>query len=102
MAGADGQQVYDVLDKEIKTYIDLIEASGAYVTIFFDCCHSGSGTRGEQKVLTRKTPEDSRTRTLDTLEPRTATRLADMGNDIVVSVKCRTHQDNPPTVSIGD
>ena len=77
MVGSDGQQVYDVLDKEIKTYIDLIEASGAFVTIFFDCCHSGSGTRGEQKVLTRKTPEDSRTRSLDTLEARTAARLAE-------------------------
>ena len=77
MAGADGRQVYDVLDKEIKTYIDIIEASGAYVTVFFDCCHSGSGTRGEPKVLTRKTPEDSRTRSLDTLEARTAARLAE-------------------------
>jgi hypothetical protein len=77
MVGLDGQPVYDVLDKEIKTYIDLIEASGAYITVFFDCCHSGSGTRGEQKVLTRKTPEDSRTRSLETLETRTATRLAE-------------------------
>jgi len=78
MVGPNGAQVYDVLDKEIKTYIDLIEASGAFVTIFFDCCHSGSGTRGEyQKVLTRKTREDSRTRSLETLEPRTAARLAE-------------------------
>lgn len=77
MVGPDGRPVYDVLDKEIKTYIDLIESSGAYVTVFFDCCHSGSGTRGEQKVLTRKTPEDNRTRSLDTVEPRTATRLAE-------------------------
>ena len=75
MVGADGQQVYDVLDKEIKTYIDLIEASGAFVTIFFDCCHSGSGTRGEQKVLTRKTAADERSRSLESVEPRTAARL---------------------------
>ncbi|MBI3958059.1 MAG: caspase family protein [Chloroflexi bacterium] len=77
MVGPDGQQVYDVLDKEIKTYIDFIEASGAFVTVFFDCCHSGSGTRaGDQKVLTRKTPPDERTRSLDSVEPRTAARLA--------------------------
>lgn len=76
MAGPDGRQVYDVLDKEIKTYIDLIEARGTYVTIFFDCCHSGSGTRaGDQKVRTRKTPPDERPRSLDTVEPRTAERL---------------------------
>ncbi|MFZ1754577.1 MAG: caspase family protein [Caldilineaceae bacterium] len=75
MAGPDGRQVYDILDKEIKTYIDLIEASGAIVTVFFDCCHSGSGTR-DPKVLARRTSEDVRTRGLDSLEPRTAARLA--------------------------
>jgi len=76
MAGADGLQVYYVLDKEIKTYIDLLEAQGAYVTVLLDCCHSGSGTRGEyQKVLTRRTSADERTRSLNTLEPRTAARL---------------------------
>lgn len=75
MPGPNGAQVYDILDKEIKTYIDLLESAGAYVTVFFDCCHSGSGTRGPQTVLTRKTPQDERTRSLDTLEPRTAERL---------------------------
>lgn len=30
----------------------------------------------------------------------TATRLADMGNDIVVSVKCRTHQDDSDAMEI--
>jgi len=81
MAGPDGRQVYDVLDKEIKTYIDLIEARGAFVTIFFDCCHSGSGTRaGDQKVRTRKTSPDERPRNLDTVEPRTAERLRTQTN----------------------
>lgn len=74
MAGPDGAQVYDILDKEIKTYIDLLEAANAYVTVFFDCCHSGSGTR-DPKVLTRKTGQDTRSRGLESVEARTAERL---------------------------
>ncbi|RME58801.1 MAG: caspase family protein, partial [Caldilineae bacterium] len=73
--GPDGQPVYDILDKELKTYIDLVEAKGALVTVFLDCCHSGSGTR-DPDVPVRKTRADERPRPLETVEPRTAARLA--------------------------
>jgi hypothetical protein len=70
----EGQPVYDILDKELGALIDKAEAKGAVVTVFLDCCHSGSGTReAEQpdrsKPLTRRGPRDQRIRPVDTLIP---------------------------------
>lgn len=37
--------VFDILDKELAKLIEQLEKRGVQVTIFLDCCHSGSGTR---------------------------------------------------------
>lgn len=67
-----GAPVYDILDKELAALIDKAEAKGAVVTVFLDCCHSGSGTREAEKPdrtkpLTRRGPQDQRIRPMDTL-----------------------------------
>ncbi|MEZ4638585.1 MAG: caspase family protein [Caldilineaceae bacterium] len=67
-----GRPVYDILDKELATLIDQAEAKGALVTVFLDCCHSGSGTREAEepdttKPLTRRGPKDERVRPPETL-----------------------------------
>jgi hypothetical protein len=76
-----GAPVYDILDKEVAALIDMAEKKGAVVTIFLDCCHSGSGTReaaapDESKPLTRRGPRDERVRPADTLVP--GTRLTEV------------------------
>ncbi|MBI1293426.1 hypothetical protein GC175_00525 [bacterium] len=67
-----GRPVYDILDKELAALIDMAEAKGALVTVFLDCCHSGSGTREAEepdrsKPLTRRGPKDDRVRPSETL-----------------------------------
>lgn len=72
--------VYDILDKELGALIDTVEAKEAYVTIFMDCCHSGSGTRaiarGEISPLVRRCPNDERQRPPQTIVAGAATRSA--------------------------
>jgi len=36
---------YDLVDKDVATLIQELTASGPRLTVVFDCCHSGSGTR---------------------------------------------------------
>jgi len=36
---------YDLVDKDVATLIQDLTASGPRLTVVFDCCHSGSGTR---------------------------------------------------------
>ncbi len=77
---ANGNPVYDLLDKELATLIDQAEAKGALVTTILDCCHSGSGTRAAEdpdlnKPLTRRGPSDKRVRPPETLIPGTLARL---------------------------
>jgi hypothetical protein len=37
---------YDLADKELAVLIAEVAATGAHTVVLFDCCHSGSGTRG--------------------------------------------------------
>lgn len=68
--------VFDILDKELAILIEQVEKKGAQVTVFLDCCHSGSGTRGQaggdaeadgQAPLVRKCLTDERQRPPDQL-----------------------------------
>lgn len=64
--------IFDILDKELARLIDAVERNGAQVTVFLDCCHSGSGTRmappqGENAPRVRKGTIDERERPVDTL-----------------------------------
>lgn len=64
--------VYDILDKELAQLIQSVEKNGAQVTVFLDCCHSGSGTRAVQDVaddepMVRRCSADERERPLDTV-----------------------------------
>ncbi len=68
----NGSPVYDILDKELATLIEMAEAKGALVTVVLDCCHAGSGTRA--LVPVRKTRGDKRARPIETLLPGTRQR----------------------------
>ncbi|MEM7132076.1 MAG: caspase family protein [Chloroflexota bacterium] len=64
--------VYDLIDQELALLIEAVEKKGAQVTIFLDCCHSGSGTRqgestDENQPRVRKCASDERVRPMDTL-----------------------------------
>lgn len=62
--------VYDIIDKELATLIEEVERRGAQVTLFLDCCHSGSGSRPtleENEPRVRKCAPDERLRPSETL-----------------------------------
>jgi len=64
--------VYDILDKELGTLIGEVEARGAQVAVFLDCCHSGHGTRsvkgfGDDVPMARQCMPDLRERSEDSL-----------------------------------
>ncbi|MBP7964881.1 MAG: caspase family protein [Caldilineaceae bacterium] len=64
--------VFDILDKELAALIAGVEANGAKVTAFMDCCHSGSGTRkvidtDENAPRTRMAAGDDRERPMSTV-----------------------------------
>ncbi len=62
----DGQ--WDLADKELAKLVAEVSAKGAHTTIVLDCCHSGSGTRGDGDVAVsvRRAPTDRRSRPVDT------------------------------------
>ena len=72
-AEIDQIEVYDIIDKELAALIRETEKKGALVTIFLDCCHSGSGTR--QGLIdaavprVRACPRDERVRPVASLVP---------------------------------
>ena len=55
---------WDIADKELAQLIAEVDAKQPHISIVLDCCHSGSGTRGEgeQEVATRHAPTDWRSR----------------------------------------
>ena len=58
---------FDLADKELGKLIDEVAERDAHVLVVLDCCHSGSGTRGEEdEVEVRRAPTDTRRRPLDT------------------------------------
>lgn len=64
--------IFDILDKELAALIATVEAKGARVTCFMDCCHSGSGTRmvidpSADRPRTRMAAGDNRDRPLETV-----------------------------------
>ncbi|WP_036487475.1 caspase family protein [Myxosarcina sp. GI1] len=58
---------WDLADKELGKLISEVVQNNPHTVIIMDCCHSGSGTRGELDldVATRKAPLDKRQRPLD-------------------------------------
>lgn len=58
---------WDLADKELAQLLGEVAAGGAHVAVILDCCHSGSGTRGERdpedgQVRVRRAPADQRVR----------------------------------------
>ena len=54
---------WDIADKELAQLIAEIDAKQPHISIVLDCCHSGSGTRGDgDEVATRHAPTDWRSR----------------------------------------
>lgn len=58
---------WDLADKELAKLIGEVAEKNPHITVIMDCCHSGSGTRGDLEVETavRKAPIDRRKRPLD-------------------------------------
>ena len=58
---------WDLADKELGKLISEVSQNNPHTSIIMDCCHSGSGTRGELDldVAVRKAPLDKRTRPLN-------------------------------------
>lgn len=58
---------WDLADKELGKLISEVAQNNPHTVIIMDCCHSGSGTRGELDldVAVRKAPLDKRKRPLD-------------------------------------
>ena len=50
----------DVLDYEVDWFVQRLNAKTPYVTLLFDCCHSGSVTRDAFGSLTREVEPDTR------------------------------------------
>lgn len=66
---------FDLADKELAQLLAEVAAKGAHVVVVLDCCHSGSGTRGDEDggQAVRRAPVDRRVRPLDTMRlPPTA------------------------------
>jgi len=58
---------WDLADKELAGLIAEVAESGAHILVILDCCHSGSGTRGESHALgARGIPLDERQRPWET------------------------------------
>ena len=57
---------WDIADKELAQLIAEVDARQPHISIVLDCCHSGSGTRGEvDEVATRHAPTDWRSRPIE-------------------------------------
>lgn len=58
---------WDLADRELGKLIEEVAQNNPHTLIIMDCCHSGSGTRGELDldVAVRKAPVDQRKRPLD-------------------------------------
>ena len=86
---------WDLADKELSNLIAEVSEQNPHITIVLDCCHSGSGTRGEKSVTPapvfakRRAPIDERDRPADSFllsiaelaqaEKSAATRSLDAG-----------------------
>lgn len=57
---------WDLADKEIAKLISEVAEQNPHITVIFDCCHSGSGTKDPlQKTGVRRVSTDKRLRPLD-------------------------------------
>ncbi|NJL39575.1 MAG: caspase family protein, partial [Leptolyngbyaceae cyanobacterium SM1_4_3] len=58
---------WGLADKELATLIAEVDQKNPHIAVILDCCHSGSGTRGELEgeMAVRKAPIDRRKRPLD-------------------------------------
>jgi pimeloyl-ACP methyl ester carboxylesterase len=76
----------DLADKELAVLAHRLEQQGAYVVTLLDCCHSGSGFRGDVAVLGKARQCDDRSdlRPLDAYLDGHYTRLRDQGAPLTV------------------
>jgi len=61
------QGSWDLADKELAKLIADVAANHPHMVVILDCCHSGSGTRGEAKASesVRRAPTDKRQRPIE-------------------------------------
>lgn len=56
----DGTEIRDLADKEMRYLISEVATNKPHILVIYDCCHSGSGTRGKPKEGVRSYPIDIR------------------------------------------
>jgi hypothetical protein len=59
------EESWDLADKELATLIADVSEHNPHVVVILDCCHSGSGTRGDLEAAIRHAPIDQRQRPLE-------------------------------------
>ncbi|QQE65196.1 caspase [Leptolyngbya sp. BL0902] len=61
------QGSWDLADKELAKLIAEVAANNPHMVVILDCCHSGSGTRGDAEASesVRRAPTDKRQRPID-------------------------------------
>ncbi len=61
------QGSWDLADKELAKLIAEVAANNPHIVVILDCCHSGSGTRGDTEASesVRRAPVDKRQRPID-------------------------------------
>lgn len=114
-----GQEVYDLADKELSKLIAEVAQNKPHILIILDCCHSGSGTRdakgdlSEAGLRVRRAPLDRRERPLDSYifspgEAAALSRGREMGSDWlgsegqhVLFAACRSNQTAKETTAEG-
>ena len=77
---------WDLADKELAKLIAEVAEKNPHIVIIMDCCHSGSGTRGdlETETAVRKAPIDDRKRPLESfiLSLAEASQLSDSSRSL--------------------
>ncbi len=86
---------WDLADKELAKLITEVDRNKPHIVVILDCCHSGSGTRGELggEVLTRRAEPDRRPRPLESFIVSPAAVLAE-------SLKSGTRSVSPTAIKL--
>lgn len=81
---------WGLADKELATLIAEVDQKSPHIAIILDCCHSGSGTRGDLDgdTAVRKAPIDRRKRPLDSF-------IFSLSDIEKLSVSSRSPEVNP-------
>lgn len=104
LVGYDSRQEgkFDLADKELTVLLDEVGRNKPHIVVILDCCHSGSGVRGEVRENVRRAPIDIRERDLSTMLFSASSReasakgsdwLPPLQENMVVLSACRAEEE---------